>query len=126
MRRRLNILPFVVKPKTPDRDLEAKLRGEWPQILAWAIAGCLEWQSEGLMHPESVAGATEAYFADQDIFGQWLDERCERGLCSWSSPRRCLSRGRNMPLRRVSIPATRRSSRPLWSVGTSTGSGPGA
>jgi hypothetical protein len=28
-------------------------------------------------------------------------------------------------LRRVSIPATRRSSRPLWSVGTSTGSGPG-
>lgn len=86
MRRRLNILPFVVKPKTPDRDLEAKLRDEWPQILAWAIAGCLEWQSEGLKRPESVSGATDAYFTDQDIFGQWLSERCESGPTFMEQP----------------------------------------
>ena len=78
MRRRLNILPFVVKPENPDRELEAKLRAEWPQILAWAIAGCLEWQAKGLQRPAAVSGATDSYFSDQDLFGQWLDERCER------------------------------------------------
>lgn len=39
------------------------------------------------MRPESVAGATEAYFADQDIFGQWLDERCERGPSFMEQPK---------------------------------------
>jgi len=76
MRRRLNILPFMVKPANPDRELESKLREEWPQILAWMIAGCLDWQANGLQRPEAVAGATESYFADQDLFGQWLDEQC--------------------------------------------------
>ncbi|MDE1915011.1 MAG: hypothetical protein KGJ57_05000 [Sphingomonadales bacterium] len=86
MRRRLNILPFTVKPQNPDRDLEAKLKAEWPQILAWMIGGCLEWQANGLQRPAKVAGATEEYFADQDLFGQWLDERCERGPTLWERP----------------------------------------
>ncbi|MDR3449310.1 MAG: phage/plasmid primase, P4 family [Alphaproteobacteria bacterium] len=86
MRRRLNIMPFIVKPATPDRDLETKLRREWPQILAWAIAGCLEWQSIGLSRPAAVADATESYFADQDLFGQWLDERCVRDPRVWEQP----------------------------------------
>ncbi len=79
MRRRLNILPFVVKPAQPDAQLESKLREEWPQILAWMIAGCLDWQAKGLRRPDAVAGATERYFADQDTFGQWLEEKCETG-----------------------------------------------
>lgn len=86
MRRRLNILPFVVKPANPDRDLESKLREEWPQILAWMIAGCVDWQANGLSRPGGVAKATEDYFADQDLFGQWLDERCERGEGKWEQP----------------------------------------
>jgi len=86
MRRRLNILPFVVKPANPDRELEAKLRAEWPQILAWMIAGCLEWQANGLNKPDAVAGATERYFSDQDLFGQWIDEQCERGESKWEQP----------------------------------------
>lgn len=86
MRRRLNILPFVVKPANPDRELEAKLRTEWPQILAWMIAGCLDWQANGLQRPEAVAGATESYFTDQDLFGQWLDEQCERGEGKFEQP----------------------------------------
>jgi putative DNA primase/helicase len=60
MRRRLNILPFVVKPAIPDPELEAKLRAEWPQIFAWMIAGCLAWQATGLQRPDAVAGATES------------------------------------------------------------------
>ena len=86
MLRRLNIMPFIVKPATPDRDLETKLRREWPQILAWAIAGCLEWQTGGLVRPAAVADATESYFADQDVFGQWLSDRCERDPARWELP----------------------------------------
>lgn len=86
MRRRLNILPFVVKPAQPDAQLESKLREEWPQILAWMIAGCLDWQAKGLRRPDAVAGATERYFADQDMFGQWLDEQCECAPDKWELP----------------------------------------
>lgn len=86
MRRRLNILPFVVTPASPDRDLETKLRAEWPQILAWMIAGCVDWQANGLQRPAAVSGATDSYFADQDLFGQWIDERCVRDPRAWEQP----------------------------------------
>lgn len=86
MRRRLNIMPFIVKPTSPDRDLEMKLRREWPQILAWAIAGCVEWQNSGLARPAAVADATEIYFTDQDVFGQWLADRCECETSAWELP----------------------------------------
>ena len=86
MRRRLNILPFIVTPAKPDPELERKLRIEWPQILQWMIDGCRQWQTEGLMRPDAVAGATERYFADQDMFGQWLDEACDRKADAWELP----------------------------------------
>lgn len=77
MRRRFNLVPFTRKPRTVDPDLEAKLRTEWPAILGWMIRGCADWLAEGLTRPASVVAATEAYFSDQDLFGQWLQERCE-------------------------------------------------
>ncbi len=40
------------------------------------IAGCLEWQREGLRPPEGVQEATDGYFRDQDAVGRWLAERC--------------------------------------------------
>jgi len=70
-------VPFTLKPESPDRQLEAKLKEEWPAILGWMLDGCLDWQANGLVRPESVKAATEAYFADQDLFGQWLDESCD-------------------------------------------------
>lgn len=76
-RRRFNIIPFIHKPVTPDRDLEAKLMAEAPAILQWMVAGCLDWQQNGLVRPASVKAATEAYFSDQDLMGQWLDDCCE-------------------------------------------------
>ncbi|UZF95135.1 phage/plasmid primase, P4 family [Bosea sp. NBC_00550] len=76
-RRRFNLVPFVRKPGTPDRELEAKLKAEWPGILRWMIEGCLDWQANGLVRPESVKAATEDYFAEQDLIGQWLDEECD-------------------------------------------------
>ncbi|MGH9176824.1 MAG: phage/plasmid primase, P4 family, partial [Vicinamibacterales bacterium] len=78
-RRRFNIVPFTHKPKSVDPELESKLKREWPGILAWAIAGCLDWQANGLGRPQVVVDATADYFEQQDTFQQWLDECCETG-----------------------------------------------
>ena len=76
MRRRLRIVPFVHKPVQPDRQLEEKLKEEWPCILRWMIDGARDWQTKGLVNPKSVADATDAYFSEQDTFGHWLEEEC--------------------------------------------------
>jgi putative DNA primase/helicase len=44
MQRRVNIIPFVHKPRQADSRLEEKLRNEWPGILRWMLNGCLDWQ----------------------------------------------------------------------------------
>jgi len=74
-RRRFNIVPFVHKPATPDRDLEAKLKAEAPGILRWMIQGCVDWQRNGLLRPRVVTDATKDYFETQDIVGRWIEER---------------------------------------------------
>ncbi len=79
MKRRLIIVPFTAKPRTTDPLLEAKLRAEHGRILRWAIEGCLNWHILGLVRPSAVTNATDDYFNDQDLFGQWLDERCDVG-----------------------------------------------
>jgi putative DNA primase/helicase len=83
MRRRFNMLPFVFKPTEPDHMLEEKLKAEAPRILAWALQGCLDWQEHGLGRPETVTAATDEYFEDQDVFGAWVDERCDIGRNKW-------------------------------------------
>ena len=75
-RRRFNIIPFIHKPPAPDKDLERKLKAEYPQILQWMIDGCIDWQAEGITQPKVVHEATAEYFEEQDIFGQWIAERC--------------------------------------------------
>jgi putative DNA primase/helicase len=76
MRRRLLLVPFTVQipPAERDPDLLHKLEAERPAILRWCIEGCLEWQRIGLAPPAAVQDATAAYFADQDVLQQWLDE----------------------------------------------------
>lgn len=76
MRRRFNIAPFVIKPANPDRQLEEKLQNEWPQILAWMIAGARQFIATGLTRPSAIVAATDEYFSEQDVFGRWLAERC--------------------------------------------------
>ena len=84
-RRRFNIIPFIHKPATPDRQLEQKLRAEYPAILRWMIDGCLDWQRHGLIKPKVVRQATQAYFDDQDLFGQWIEECCVVGRGEWEA-----------------------------------------
>jgi putative DNA primase/helicase len=75
-RRRFNIVPFIRKPARVDKGLEKKLKQEWSGILRWMIDGCLKWQAEGLSPSSTVAAATRSYFENQDLFGQWLEEKC--------------------------------------------------
>jgi putative DNA primase/helicase len=76
-RRRFNVIPFTRKPEVVDKQLEEKLRPEWPGILRWMIEGCLEWQGRGLAPAETVLAATASYFENQDLFSQWIEEKCD-------------------------------------------------
>jgi putative DNA primase/helicase len=76
-RRRFNIIPFLHVPQQPDMELESKLAAEHPQILAWMIEGAKDWFANGLTRPQAVIGATNRYFENQDMIGQWLGERCD-------------------------------------------------
>lgn len=81
MRRRLHMVPFEVQIPKAERDphLAEKLQAEHAAILAWAIGGCLAWQTTGLQSPECVLAATEAYFEAQNTFQHWLDDCTEHG-----------------------------------------------
>jgi putative DNA primase/helicase len=80
MARRIHLVPFDVQiPKEErDPDLSERLKEEWPEILAWLIEGCLQWQRVGLAPPERVAQATQDYLETEDVFMSWFKERCER------------------------------------------------
>jgi putative DNA primase/helicase len=80
MRRRIQMVPFTVKPAVRDNMLDEKLKLEWPAILAWMIEGCLMWQERGLKPlPASVASLTEEYFETEDALGRWIEECCVLG-----------------------------------------------
>lgn len=76
--RRVRLVPFAASFEgRADPHLSAKLHAEFPHVLAWLVAGCLEWQHRGLTDtPRAIAEATEAYRAESDTLGQWLDECC--------------------------------------------------
>lgn len=82
--RRIRLIPFDVTfhtaetGKTPQQDqtLPARLREEATGILAWAVRGCLAWQSQGLGAPDAVRDATEAYRAEMDVLAMFFEERC--------------------------------------------------
>lgn len=77
MKRRLTIIPFTFIPPVKDVNLGDKLKVEGPAVLQWMIEGCLDWQKNGLLKPDSVLAATAEYFEDQDVFKHWLDEECD-------------------------------------------------
>ena len=76
--RRVRIVPFVVTipPAEQDPQLLVKLRAEWPGILNWCIAGCLDWQRNGMQTPEEVMIATDGYRQEQDVLAEFVAERC--------------------------------------------------
>ena len=86
MRRRVNMIPFAVKiaDSEVDPQLADKLKAQWSDVLQWMIDGCLEWQKIGLKPPEAVTQATDAYFAGEDGYADWIADRCEQDAGFWS------------------------------------------
>jgi putative DNA primase/helicase len=87
IRRRLQIIPFSVTIPAAERDphLAEALQAEWPGILTWMIAGCVDWQLRGLAPPSAVCKATETYLAAEDSIGAWTADQLEADRASWVS-----------------------------------------
>lgn len=74
--RRIKLIPFEVNiPKNKvDKNLKFKLRKEFPQILAWAVEGCMLWQKEGLEEPTCVLDATKDYKQEMDLIAGFVEQ----------------------------------------------------
>jgi P4 family phage/plasmid primase-like protien len=77
--RRLRLIPFdfeVPEEKVVD-DLQGILaREHGPALLAWIVAGAVEYAAGGLAEPERVKAATADYEADQDTVARFVFECC--------------------------------------------------
>ncbi len=78
---RIKLIPFTqrIPDAEMDKHLPDRLLTELPGILAWAVAGCLAWQRDGLGTPEAVTAATSEYRAEMDILATFLADRCTIG-----------------------------------------------
>lgn len=87
IKRRMNLIPFnvTIPPEERDPDLTNKLKAELPGILAWAMAGCAEWQRVGLMAPAEVKAATEEYLTNEDTLSAWIADCCERDAAAFET-----------------------------------------
>lgn len=76
--RRLKLVPFAVTIPAAERDpeLPAKLRAEFPGILAWMVEGWRLYQQHGFVEPQAVKLATATYRSDSDSVGRFIAERC--------------------------------------------------
>ncbi|GAA0359189.1 phage/plasmid primase, P4 family [Streptomyces turgidiscabies] len=81
--RRLRLVPFahiVPEDKKVENLAQLLVDEEGPGILAWIIAGArAHFAGGGLREPDSVKSATEAYAAEEDHIGRFLEDCCVRG-----------------------------------------------
>lgn len=80
--RRLRLVRFLHVVPEAERvaDLDAQLiDAEGPEILAWMVAGAVDYLREGLAEPDSVRVATHEYEKDQDTVGRFVADMCETG-----------------------------------------------
>ena len=83
MRRRISVIPWTQSfQDNPDPNLEAKLMGELPGILAWLVQGAVRWYADfeasgstGLPEPTLVAAELDTFFDDEDEVATWLRDR---------------------------------------------------
>lgn len=77
--RRIKLIPFEVTiPKDKvDKDLPKKLRAEYPQILKWAVDGCIKWRESGITEPECIQEAVKEYKQEMDLLAGFLEQCVE-------------------------------------------------
>lgn len=73
--RRIKLIPFEVNIPADkvDKRLKYKLREEMPQILRWAVEGCMLYRKEGLEPPAVVVKSTEEYKSEMDLLATFMD-----------------------------------------------------
>lgn len=78
--RRMRLVPFDVSIPEHERDgnLVFRLKEEAAGILAWAVRGAVEWQTQGLGTPLVVTEATDEYREESDRLGEFLNECCHK------------------------------------------------
>ncbi len=81
MWRRILRLPFENKipAAKQDKTLKAKLTDvsvTGPAIVAWIVAGCVEWYQHGLQVPPVVQRATKSYQAQSNPIADFVNEVC--------------------------------------------------
>ncbi len=76
--RRIRLVPFTVTipPEEQIPDLADQLKEELSGILNWALEGLRDWLANGLQPPPEVTEATEAYRAEMDIVGLFVQDAC--------------------------------------------------
>lgn len=74
--RRLRHITWDVKITDPDETLKGTLHQpeHLEAVLAWAVAGAVEWYANGLQEPVCIQAAGDAYRADEDTLGTFLAE----------------------------------------------------
>lgn len=75
IQRRMQVVPWdvIIPDEEQDLQLKSKLRAEASGILNRMVAGALRYLTSGIPVPEAVREATEAYKAENDILGQFID-----------------------------------------------------
>jgi putative DNA primase/helicase len=76
--RRVRLIPFevTIPSHKQNKHLVEELTKELPGILNWAVEGCLQWQSHGLVPPRVVDHATKGYQAEMDVLSGFLATCC--------------------------------------------------
>ncbi|BBZ38577.1 DNA primase family protein [Mycobacterium conspicuum] len=76
--RRLRVVPFTVEIPPGERDthLDERLQAEADAVLAWAVAGWLEYRKNGLNEPEAVVLATDQYQRASDAVARFIADEC--------------------------------------------------
>jgi len=79
--RRIKLVPFTVEIPESDqiKNLPQRLRLEYPGILNWCFAGCLDWQRNGLNPPDAIVASTSEYRSEQDLLAEFIAEECVIG-----------------------------------------------
>jgi putative DNA primase/helicase len=78
----------TVPPERRDKTLKPYLRdpqGGAVAVLAWAVAGCLRWQREGLRVPDAVARSTAAYRQESDPLAIFIEDCLTFNPAAWTS-----------------------------------------
>jgi len=77
-RSRFRLVPCLAHVDEPDPELENALRKEYPQILNLLLGYAARWNADGRKLPpcKVVDMATNSFFENQDIIGQFLSDNC--------------------------------------------------